>query len=594
VLTLGSNILFSVAATGTQPLSYQWTQNGLPLRGATASVLVLTNLQPGHAGAYRCIVSNPWGSATSLQARLDQVPHVQFQSPAFVVSEGSTFANIYITRAHRAAGGVSILFATAPGSAFAESDYYHIVAGPFWASGDVSAKVIQIPIINDTEVEENENFVLTLSSPSGDAVIGSPPVASLVILDNDSAARFRFESSAVTINESDGQVELRVLRGGGGGLTYSLQFNTVDITAVAGIDYSPVNGVLSFGPNDLVKSIFVPVIDDWPLEGSQRFSVRLHSPTGGATLTGSNTTVTITDSAFSFVDQFGHDLKIADFKNVSGGSIDWVRGTLVITNPASQVSAPGFINIATSREASNFTFAAIAPRSSTDVDIIAFGSRTSNQTNYVIATLYEDAATGPALQDTRAIYGFFYTAGGGPPNGGVPVGCCLTTGQPVPNMPYVTNLIILGPNLVNENSQNQYTARAMLSHGVVNDAPSVKWGTTAYTISAAGLLSTTHVSSNIGFYILVTNVFNGVTQVASKIVTNQDRRVRLLDVRSIPGNRHRVTLSGPANRVYALQESTTATLWTDVARVTNVTGALLWTNTPSATATQRFYRAREH
>ena len=594
VLTLGSNIVFSVAATGTQPLSYQWTQNGIALPGATGLTLILNNLQPGHAGAYRCIVSNPWGSATSLQARLDQVPHLQFQSPTFVVSEGSAFATLQVTRAHRAAGVASVSFATSAGNAYPNSDYNHRSAILQWADEDAAAKIIQVPIINDTEVEENENFVVTLSKPSGDAVVGSPPVASVVILDNDSTARFQFESSAVTVHESDGQVEVRVLRSGGGGLTYSLQFNTVDNTAVAGIDYSAVNGVLSFGPTDLVKSIFVPLIRDGTPEGSERFSVRLHSPTGGATLTGSNITVTVTDSALSFVDQFGHDLKIADFKNVSGGFSDWVRGTLVITNPSSQVSATGFINVATSRDASNFTFAAIAPMSSIDVDIIAFGSRTSNQTNYVVATLYENAAGGPALQDTRTIYGFFYTAGGGPPNGGVPVGCCLTTGQPVPNMPYVTNLTILGPSLVNENSQTQYTARAMLSHGAVNDAPSVKWGTTAYSITGAGLLSTTHVSSNTGFYILVTNVFNGVTQVASKVVTNQDRRVRFVSVRSIPGNRHRITLSGPANRVYDVQESSNITLWADVARVTNVTGTLLWTNTPSATATQRFYRAREH
>jgi Calx-beta domain/Immunoglobulin domain len=594
VLTLGSNVLFNVSATGSQPLSYQWTRNGVPLPGATASVFILTNLQPGHAGAYRCIVSNPWGSATSLQARLDQVPHLQFQSPTFVVSEGSIFANIFITRAHRASDAVSILVATSPGSAFPDNDYHHFLAGPFWASGDGAAKIIQVPIINDNEIEENENFVVTLSNPSDDAVIGSPAVASVVILDNDSAARFRFESSAVSVNESVGEVEVRVLRSGGGGLSYTLQFDTVDNTAVAGIDYLPHNGALTFGPTDLVKTIFVPLIDDWPLESSETFSVRLHSPTGGATLTGSNTTVTITDSVLSFMDQFGHDLKIADFKNISGGFADWVRGTLVITNPSYQVSAPGFINIATSRETTNFTFAAIAPRSSIDVEIIAFGSRAPDQTNDVIATLYEDAASGPALQDTRAIYGFFYTAGGGPPNGGVPVGCCLTTGQPVPDMPYVTNLTILGPTLVNENSQAQYTVRAMLSHGVVNNAPSVKWGVTAYSISAAGLLVTTHVSSNTGFYILVTNVFNGVTQVASRVITNQDRRVRLLGPARLPQNRHRITLSGPANRVYNVQESTSTTTWTDIARVTNLTGTLLWTHTPSATATQRFYRAREH
>src|SRR5204862_3493183 len=44
--------MLSVSASGTAPLRYQWRWNGASLRGATNSVLQLTNAQPAQAGDY--------------------------------------------------------------------------------------------------------------------------------------------------------------------------------------------------------------------------------------------------------------------------------------------------------------------------------------------------------------------------------------------------------------------------------------------------------------------------------------------------------------------------------------------------------------
>ncbi len=69
VVNPGSNVTFSVSATGDAPLSYQWRFNGLNVSGATANILVCNNVQHTNGGTYAVIVSNPAGSATS-QAEL--------------------------------------------------------------------------------------------------------------------------------------------------------------------------------------------------------------------------------------------------------------------------------------------------------------------------------------------------------------------------------------------------------------------------------------------------------------------------------------------------------------------------------------------
>src|SRR6266481_833493 len=66
----GSNATFTVTAFGTAPLSFQWSFNGAPVDGATASSYTRTNVQPGDAGDYFVVVTNTAGSATSSNATL--------------------------------------------------------------------------------------------------------------------------------------------------------------------------------------------------------------------------------------------------------------------------------------------------------------------------------------------------------------------------------------------------------------------------------------------------------------------------------------------------------------------------------------------
>jgi uncharacterized repeat protein (TIGR03803 family) len=61
---------FVIAATGSQPLSYQWLFDGTIIAGATNFSLVLNNVQSSNAGSYEVVVSNSYGSATSSVATL--------------------------------------------------------------------------------------------------------------------------------------------------------------------------------------------------------------------------------------------------------------------------------------------------------------------------------------------------------------------------------------------------------------------------------------------------------------------------------------------------------------------------------------------
>jgi hypothetical protein len=69
-VVVGGNVSFSVTASGTGPLSYQWRRNGANLAGATSATLSLTGVTTNQAGNYRVVVNNLVGTATSSAAVL--------------------------------------------------------------------------------------------------------------------------------------------------------------------------------------------------------------------------------------------------------------------------------------------------------------------------------------------------------------------------------------------------------------------------------------------------------------------------------------------------------------------------------------------
>jgi glucose/arabinose dehydrogenase len=67
----GQPASFTVTASGAAPLSYQWQRNGTNVPGATAATYTLPSAQASDDGAtFRCVVTNPFGTATSNAATL--------------------------------------------------------------------------------------------------------------------------------------------------------------------------------------------------------------------------------------------------------------------------------------------------------------------------------------------------------------------------------------------------------------------------------------------------------------------------------------------------------------------------------------------
>ncbi|MGA2863416.1 MAG: immunoglobulin domain-containing protein [Verrucomicrobiota bacterium] len=161
---VGTTAIFTVEATGTLPLAYQWRRlsgTWSDLAGCTDTNLWLTNVQASHAGDYRVVVTNLDGAATSDVAHLTILvppqitPAVSFQhqavhvgtSASFTVTASGTAPLSYQWRldAHDLSGQTSNTLAFSAVQPADEGDYTVVVTNVVGAVTSEPARLWVVP-----------------------------------------------------------------------------------------------------------------------------------------------------------------------------------------------------------------------------------------------------------------------------------------------------------------------------------------------------------------------------------------------------------------------------------------------------------------
>jgi hypothetical protein len=69
-VAVSNSVSFTVGASGTAPLFYEWREGGMPIAGGTNATLTIPSVTTNDAGAYTAVVSNSFGVAVSTAATL--------------------------------------------------------------------------------------------------------------------------------------------------------------------------------------------------------------------------------------------------------------------------------------------------------------------------------------------------------------------------------------------------------------------------------------------------------------------------------------------------------------------------------------------
>jgi hypothetical protein len=168
------SIVLFVAATGAQPISYQWLFNNIPLLGETNDTLVLVGVTGSDAGSYNCVVSNFINIDTSatMPVIVNTNPILNTLGPDITLCEGDSwtlFADVgtYSYDWNNGLGSTDSLVVSL--SAF----YYYSVIdanGCTDQSDTIEVIVHSLPVVsvgNDTSFCVTTNVFVLVGSPSG-------------------------------------------------------------------------------------------------------------------------------------------------------------------------------------------------------------------------------------------------------------------------------------------------------------------------------------------------------------------------------------------------------------------------------------------
>ncbi len=207
---------------------------------------------------------------------------LQFDQPLYSTTENGGTVTVVVTRTNGSDGTVTVNYSTSNATATAGSDYTAGSGSLTFLEGEV-VKTFSVDITNDVTAETTETANLTLSNPTGGAILGTVKTAQLQILDDEPPA-FAFVAPSLDISETGGSATISVVRLGLIDQAGTVEFASANGTATAGTDYIATSGALSFEPGETSKTFTVTVLDDALGEGAKTVLLNLRNPNTGAFL----------------------------------------------------------------------------------------------------------------------------------------------------------------------------------------------------------------------------------------------------------------------------------------------------------------------
>ncbi len=215
---------------------------------------------------------------------------LQFEQSMIAVNENAGTATITVDRVGGSNGSVSVNYTTSSGTSISAVDFSGNSGTLTFADGEVT-KSFTVPILNDSIVEPNETFQISLNAPLSNAlpdnsVLGTQSIATVTIRDDEVAApgKFQVRDAVASIHEESGFIDITVDRVLGQKGVIKVQYATSGITANSNVDFTSGFGTLVFAENETSKTIRINILNDHRIDPNERFSLRLVNASNGGVL----------------------------------------------------------------------------------------------------------------------------------------------------------------------------------------------------------------------------------------------------------------------------------------------------------------------
>jgi gliding motility-associated-like protein len=208
---------------------------------------------------------------------------IAFTNTNVIVTEGTDLFAVYtVTLTGAISENVTVDYATNEGTALNPGDII-TTAGTLTFTPTVSAFDIQVPITDDTSIEPQENFTLTLSNIVSNIGIGfvngsNTNTANGTIIDDDiqTGDGISFTNTNVIVTEgTDLFAVYTVTLTGAISENVTVDYITNEGTALSPSDILNTTGTLIFTPTVSSFDFQIPITDDLEIESTEEFTVIL-------------------------------------------------------------------------------------------------------------------------------------------------------------------------------------------------------------------------------------------------------------------------------------------------------------------------------
>jgi hypothetical protein len=272
--------------------------------GADASGM--TNIAlPSRVGGHRRRLGRAVGCAAAAALLMLGMPTPAAAAPTpsvtvadVVVSEaaGTASFRIRVSPRPRTCCSLQVDWATADGTATAPADYAPS-SGTVTLTRNAPSVVVTVPIASDCLFEPNERFTVNLSN-----LVGTPgkigDAQALGTITDDGAAAVNLSIDDVTVGEGDvgtTTASFTATLSAACGTPVSVDWSTMDGSAVQPGDYISGSGTLLFAAGDTTEVVDVAVNGDVELEADEEFTVELTGPVNATVSDGFGTGTIVDD-----------------------------------------------------------------------------------------------------------------------------------------------------------------------------------------------------------------------------------------------------------------------------------------------------------
>ena len=215
-------------------------------------------------------------------------PEATIHSLRLTEADSGTVARLTVSLLNESNRVVSVDYATVDGTAISGTDYQAKSGTLTFEPGEMTS-AIEVPIVGDNVYEADEAFTVKLTNPDG--ITLQSDTATIEILNDDPLPDLALAN--VEVVEDNGTAQFTLSLSNPSSRTVTLDYATVDGSAVAGSDYQTSFGTITFEPGETSQTIEVELIDDSIYELTEAFTIEFSNPTG-ATLPEANESVTAT------------------------------------------------------------------------------------------------------------------------------------------------------------------------------------------------------------------------------------------------------------------------------------------------------------